>query len=562
MEINKIENPLEKGTHYKNYLEFLQERDKISSKDLEILAENFSIPYEKLINLRKKLREIVFGEEIKESEELGLVTTYHLNPWELDYYFLASERIKLLNRKIFSLIIAYTDPKKEKLFNMYLGDKKIDLRFIFDIKNKTETSYGFYLILKSKFLEFFEEEENFNGKYRELVEKSFNNEEFVDKKIKNLIDKFQNHHIFELKELSKEDKVKVYIEVLKEIFYLLGDFFDFFEGKSEFKIDDQRISLDARWNKIHKIVDYIIQNEDLKPIIEKLGIEIKKGEHGKKIYPPESYFKLIFLLLVIGGVTHIGAEWATDRDLGKYNKGRKLLGLPPLPEIPPGLFVERFNIIKDKYLDSLSLRLLFGDLKDIWKTASVQGDIIDSFSPINEKLRKRIKIIDFWFNYKKFLSSFNEDNIELTSETIKEIIIAYFNKFLKGKVSEETFSEKVDEFFANREGVFKTKSLIREFNNFMSNQGLKNHVILDNSLKILLIDMILPKYVNSIIDNELLKIFNNLSEQQGTIEGKIVSKDSALFGGIKIPLSLPYNLTSDDLLIIKYLSYKLNTKTN
>jgi hypothetical protein len=557
-------NPLREGRSYRDYKEFLQERRKISANDLERISKEYSLDIEELNSIKEEIRRMIF-DDYEPDKFLALATTYHLIPWELEYYFLASQRIDLLGELVFSIPITYTNPRDEQSFYFTLGDKRLDLRLFFDLSKGTKTAYDFYHTLREKFLEFFGFDKNYNNNFRSLVDQSFNNEE-IKKKIKEIIDrKIKSSDLrvkldFSIAKDSKKIEEEIYFNLLKEIFYLLADFFDFFEGRHKFKLDSKQLSIEERWQKIKSVFDYLFENKTIAPLIQKLNITKESQEYGR-----DNYYKLIFLILILGRLDHLGAEWAKEDQPGKYNQIREILGLPLLPDIPPQVFVERFSVVSNQYPNSLVLRLLLGDLSNIWYSAAIQGPEVGSFSPLNPELRRRIRIFDFYRVYKKFLSNLDRNEIILKKETIINIFKQYFKEFLEGKVAEEVYQQRlnsIDDFFKDQEqNEYELMSLINEFNKRSPDK--RDHIWLPN-LKFVIIKMVLPKYINQQVDDDLVKLFFDLGKDQEKLENKLEIELSQknIFGGINLPFRLSETLTRDDLLTIYYLNYLSKNNSN
>ncbi|MCS7200544.1 MAG: hypothetical protein NZ822_00050 [Patescibacteria group bacterium] len=581
--LRNFENPLEKGLQFKNFREFLDARRKISGEDLNLLAERFSVPLEKLREVRNLIRERLGLK--KNNGNMAIVTTYHLLPWELVYYYLASRRIDLLDYSdYFAVPIGYGRVDTEKPYKFEFGN--ITLNFargknglIFNIDtSETKTNFQFYQKLRTAFLEFFGKDDNFQGKFSELVYDYFSRENISsDEKLKRILNNLRNlkdsnnNPVLQTKDqifhISKEDGNDLLIDLLREIFYLLAEFFDFFENRNEqFKIDNQAINPLERDKKVKELLSELIIRDELGQIFEILGISKDNYEQ------PENYGKLIFLLVILGGLDHIGAEWAEKDEsgsikMGKYNQLRSILGLKILPEIPPGVFVERFSLGSD-YPDYLVLKFLFGNLADIIYTASVEGpmtrgkitegrqEMSGLFSPLSRELREKIRVFDFYLRFKAFIDGINSGNVFLSQTIFRDLVNQYVEKFSKDEEDRKIKIELIDNFFSKRESGEKLdlRSELEELNKECNNL-IRMYFFRSLLMEKLFYLYVFQEEVNRNNPNdpryELLNVFINQTQNVDSLEYLKESRDD--FGGISLPMFSVSKLSSDDLMRIYYL---------
>ncbi|MCS7184055.1 MAG: hypothetical protein NZ866_01760 [Patescibacteria group bacterium] len=551
----------DEGIRYKIYQEFLERRREISQNDLKILSQNFNIEIKKLIEIRENIRKIIFGREIE--GPVALITTYHLLPWELEYYRLAQKRINLLGygENIFSIPIGYMKVSQEKPHIFKIGDREIDYaKLIFNLTKIPETSYDFYLLIKKSFLEFLGVESLLESiDYRQELERKINDENFINERLKPLGEKLKNFNL-----LKKEDRIfylkdkeieQLYLTIIINILYLIADFLNFFEGKN---IDNQEGGIEKKWEKTKEVFSYLINQQTLLPLFERLDINIQNYDK------PSNYGKLIFLLIILGGFDHIGAEWATQQETGKYNKIREILGLPILSDIPPNIFLERFSLTEENF-DSLILRILFNDvLESIFYSTSIEGKPTAYFSPIKLEYRKRIKIIDFFIIYRSFYERLKNGEIKISNSTLKYLFEKYFETYLREEIPAD-LKERIKIFFEDKAEIKDIVQIINDFNNIKENREYRTtisfqhlmRIIAENLLKIYLEE----KIIESLEEEEIFSEFSKIANETTTLEQKLedlskqnIQTSEIKFGGIKIPLEL----TQIDSSFLLYLLYLIN----
>ncbi|BCX15604.1 MAG: hypothetical protein KatS3mg097_496 [Candidatus Parcubacteria bacterium] len=563
-------NYLKDNLRYKNYLEFLKERREQSKADLENLAQNFNIPLEKLQQIRTDIRKQLLSTEDK--DYAAITTTFHLLPWELEYYLLAKKRINLLDYKpthIFDIPIGYMQSKDEKPHQLTIGDRSFNyLELIFNVKKVPKTSYEFYLLLKEEFKKFLDLEEVDFSNLKEIVDGLFANQQFINSKIKPICNHLKSKNLLRLnkQELRIRDNAidKLYEDIVKEIIYLIVDFLVFFEN--DIKINEKR-------EKFLKTVKYLFSQEDLRPIFNALGLSLNVNIDDFLAF--NDYGKIIFLIVILGGFDHIGAEWPEKDKLGKYNLIRKSLGLNLITEVPPNTFAERFLLFSEsslsseanfKLVDSLTLRLLFSEaMPSITYLASFQGPFTGTFSPLAKEHRDIIRIIDFVSTYKLFLQEIKNGDIKFSNKMLIDIIKKYYETVFKGGIK-EMLKNKIEEFEKNyltdNNLEYDLFFSIEQFNKFLNESGIKDYSInLPLLMSIILENEIFNAYFKTDIQRlvskeggELLNkflatgrkikrlenFFEHLNDKQ--LVGNQDENTTMMFGGI----SLPFNLQTID----------------
>lgn len=513
-------NYLKDSLRYNNYLEFLKERRRQSQADLENLSHNFNISLEKLQSIRVNLKKMLLDvDRIADQDNVAVTTTFHLLPWELEYYFLAKKRIDLLGYKsnyIFNVPIGYMQSREEKPYQLAVGDRFFNyLESVFGIKNlpKTKTAYEFYLFLKEELKKFLGLEELDFSNLRIIVDEVFANQQFINAKIRPICNNLKSKNLlnFNKQEIRLRDNTidKLYEDIVKEIIYLIVDFFVFFEND---------IKINEKQEKLLEAVKYIFSQQELRPIFNAIGLSMDTNIDDYSFFT--DYGKLIFLIIILGGFDHIGAEWPEKNKLGKYNLIRKSLGLNLISETPPNIFAERFLLfsespsIKDnsfKLIDSLTLRLLFGkSLPTIIDVASSEGQHTGAFSPLDKSHRDSVRIIDFISTYKLFLQEIKSEKIKFSGELIFDLMTKYYETIFKGGLK-ETLRSKIEEFkqaylFDNNE--YNLFSSVEQFNRYLNDQGIKDYSIN------------LPLLIAIILENEIFGSYFNVGSQSLRVKTK------------------------------------------
>lgn len=547
---------------YLNYRKFLEKRRALSSDDLIVLAQNFNIDLDYLKKLRNEIRKKI---GIEENKPAAVVTTFHLLLWELEYYRLAQKRIGYLNyendKQIFLIPIGYMKARQEKAHLLNIGNRSFDfLKIFFNIDKLPETSYEFYFLLKKAFSNFIGEEIVDPHQLKEAVTKCLENEEFINLKIIPIRDKLKQHNILNLPteefHLTKEEINSIYLEIVKRTIYLIADFLTLFETF---------VKPDENWQKFLEIIGYLLEQKELQPIFEKL--EINKEDFNT----PENYGKLIFLLIILGGFDHIGAEWAREDQPGKYNLVRQSLNLPSLMEIPPQVFLERFSLDSELYLDSLTLRLLFPHLDSLLYSAAIEGPTTFSFSPLKSEARDYIRIIDFLTIYEKFFEKIKLGEIKFNQSLIKKFFEKYFEIIFKDKTNEDLklYLKKFFEDKLDQEKEYELLSVIEEFNKNIINTDFKKYTIKFPLLMRIIAVEIFNNYIElsseAVYDQEeLMKKFLEIRKNINTIEDDLEQYKNfeIKFGGIKLPLELKKIFRSDFLALVIFFQNQLSKNNN
>jgi len=538
---NRIENS--KDDHYK-LADFLAESKKINQQEA----------LDRLDSIKEKILKIL---NIEKGKNVAFVTTFHLLPWEFYYYILAYQRIKksvgAFKMETFSYPIWYMDAKKEKSDSFNFFDTKIKIEDIFnnldkklaEQKKEIETSYNYYEYLKERFFKLFNIDKFDNDERKKILE-IIDSAEFKEK-LKNLINFLKSNQTINKKKFllgfSEDEIEEVFNIFLKKFFLLIFDFFNFFENK---------IKVDEKIKKFNEVVRFLLEEENIKEILEKLEIpkenileELEGLDDMQKLkkskYLKENIGKLIFLTTILANGVHIGAEWPKkDHYSGKFNEIRKKLNLKPLVEFKEGIFAERFQF-SEPYLDSLSLSLIF-EKPEIVLIFSLKGKrtkIVFDY----ERFRKPIMVYDFYIKFKQYLeikSMAKEEifDLRISKEEIKDIFRLYYDLFIRKSDISEIVKINLEDINYN----MSLREAMLKFNEKID----KKYRILEFQLKKILAIYLLKCYLQgegSIFYNDFL----NKTKEVETIE-KSIKKDEL----IKVP-----KVSFSEMLEIIYLRDKI-----
>lgn len=425
--------------------DYIKERKELSKDDLSILAKEFGIPIEDLIRVSENIKKELYGDS-KETEILTLTTTYHLNPWEIFQYLLAKERITLVCKRLgkwknFDLPVTWTQEKNEKFSEMFRGLLNLPIQRIFGIQitNKT-TALDFYNKLKEEVFEKFDDK-NLEENYKRNIKRYLSDSGLLGN-------------------YTEKEKNKIVDELYSSIKDVITDFFDFYE--KEVKVSENE-------RKFENAIQKIFEEEKLRPILERL--ELNKENYKSNLA------KIVFLICILSGAVHVGAEWPKEDEPGKYNIVRQALGLPLLPEFAPNVFFERYSFISEGIPDSFTLRLILGEYtKNIINVAAIEERESGPFSPFKilkethlvvvEDFTRRIRIFDFIHKYSKdeiFEKMITRQELERLIEKLPQQDKERLEEALKDVKADEKISinqvlEKItkgNKFILER-GIFKT----------------------------------------------------------------------------------------------------------
>jgi|GEM_PF-3102134 len=499
---------LKESKDLNTFKKYLEQRKEESSSDFSLLVQKFNIEKEKLENIRKEIRDII-GDNIE-----YISTTTHFRVRVIDFLKLGAERIKKATKdNVFYYPVYYQQFSQEKPEIIDIGEIKISL--------------------KEAIPEFRKKKFNYTIEFHEALIDYLTKENWEEELKKNLIDylneKFSN--------LPKEER-KIFVNQLIEVIInLLKDYYEFFK---EYRFNKKEEIADFN----SKICEILWKNfETLKELFEKLNItkDYLEDLKDKRNFILDS--KIIFLICILGGYIHIGAEYK------KFNEMRKLLGFSEIieAEIPQ----ERFNLFGIKDIESGTLRFLFKDPKPFIYSGIYAGLEEVYFSPINPDVINRIRIVDFYHKLKELNLDEIFQAIYLNKEEFKEVIKAvdYFS-YLKGeekRIVEEIFKTLPD-------GNKNLKEWIEEFNN-KKTQSERTSIKIE-ILKSKLLFLIFTEYVKNLLFD--LKFPDSLKERiVGEFQKKEILEsmgyiERGKFGGIRAQLKLT-RFSQDDMINLSVL---------
>jgi hypothetical protein len=295
-----------------------------------------------------------------------------------------------------------------------------------------------------------------------------------------------------------------------------------------------------------KICKVLLNNfETLKDLFEKLDITKEYLEDLKEKRNLILDSKIMFLISILGGFVHIGAEY------GKFNNLRNSLGLPEVieAEIPQ----ERFNLFDTRGIESGTLRFLFSN-PESFIYAGIYAGLEERLSySISVEVRDRIRIIDFYYK----LKDINIDEILQTTylnrEGFKHVLdsVDYFSHLTDDE------RKKVKEIFKSlpemNENLF---SWIEAFNNRIDPQISKRVSIFKEVLKSKLLLVIFKEYVESLLFN--LNLPDSLKNRIITkFRSKKILENMEniaenMFGGLLPKLNIP-GFSQNDMINLSFL---------
>lgn len=506
------------------FRKFIAEKQERIRRDIEVLIEQKKITKERFEKIKEEIRK-VFGENIE-----YISTTLHLRPRAIDYLELAQKRISQAVKepnKVFYYPVYYQDFESERPDRIYFGSFSLSLCDIIpNLKKKFETSLEFHIELMG-----YLEKENWEEEVKNNLE-NFLNKEFSGFK-KNLRD------------ILIEEAKCVVISILR-------DYKKFFEEMG-------LVDIEEKINNINTNLANIFLNnfEALAPLLETLGISKEDLENIKE-RKKKAIGEFLFLVCILGELTHIGAEY------GKFDDIRIKLGLMDEKERKEEASQERFRFfeVEGEGSESDTLRFLFDEegSKLLIQTAKYMGHEESRWSPISEKLIKRIRIIDFYLKVKsrekeirEIIENYLENSIlnwegfvellelvnyfaHLKNEeraqldvTLKEIQENNVNKKLREWIN--YYNKKIKEKdtslrFLIHEDIFKRKILWFVFKNYIEGEFMKIKVISEDLFTIFLSPSNLEKF-------ETEKLLEEITKPR--------------FYGLQLPLRLP-KLNKEDLI--------------
>jgi hypothetical protein len=537
----------------RSFENFLLKRIKASRKDLEFLAKTFSsvlnlTEEEFLSHLRLCRREIVEKLGFEEGDIIAFITTFHLLPWEHYYYLLAQERIsrslESLNLKAFPYPVWYGDPKIEKpaYFNFFGTKLEIDgiLNAFEGSKEKSaaKTTYEYYEYLKRRFCRLFNlDESEFTSKQKKKIIEIIYSDEFRTK-VERVINYLKSTQIIKKQDfvfsLLDEEIFEATRKVLKRLFLLLFDFFEFFEN---------RIKIREKIERFRAVCEYLVNNEKIKPILERLGITKENID--------KNLGKMFFLVTILVGGVHIGAEWPEkEHRSGKLNKVREYLNLPKIVEFKEGVFAERF-LFSEPPIDSMAFSLIFGDPTILTSVASLTGKMTGRFSPISEELRKSIRTYDFYIRLREYFNRTNVFGLKVKEDEIKEILKIYYD--ISFKEIDPTVRDGIN---STIESVINNDMTLDEAISKFNDNIEPRYRIFKFVVKKILAIYLLRKYLEIKDTDEETKeetgLYSDFLRGTETVQTIERERSNDAFGGIEYPLKIP-PVTFSQILEIMYL---------
>lgn len=365
---------------------------------------------------------------------------------------------------------------------------------------------------------------------------NYDYEKELDEKILKILEKkFSNY--------PKEQK-KILIDYCTlTIKNILQDYKEFFSNSNlSFAFTKENIlNLNANIAKI-----FLNHFDDIKEILSETGItyEDLQSIENKKNFEIKSDF--LFLICLLGGYVHIGAEY------GKLNQLRERLGLSSLEETKSPQ--ERFNIFEIKEIESGTLRFLFVNPESFIYTATYLGKEEITTSPISQKVRERIRVVDFYHKIKKFNLDkiLNDENIKLSRENFKEILeaINYFTYL--SEEEKPTVLEIISNLEENRQNLF---TWLQKFNETVNSDEKisKRFLIKEGIFKTKLLLFIFESYVKNNLKGILFESIKEVFNKQIVIEKTEFLKE-AKFGGIDPAIPI-LDLKEEDIKNLSILIY-------
>lgn len=376
---------LESSPSIERIARFIEQRRRWSKQDLSIIHERYGIPLEQLSRIRKEIRTILFG---KEEGKFNLATTFHILLPELHQYKLAWEKERLLHEwfgEEFFNYVVYYDKEQKMISTSRIGDIELSFKNLLGLETKRRISS----------LEFFH---RFVEKITQLEE----SESLIDTVRKNLQHLLTSQGYF--RDIPKNQRALIVDRLSKRLVEVFKEHQDFFTTGPA--------SLEDNIEKFNQLREYLFRNTHLTPLLGTFSL----SEENYLDPPKERYF--IVLACVLGEINHFGAEWASRTKEGNIQPGalnslRAQLGLPPVPEPAPDVFVER-PAFTQPFLDVTTLRAIFDNTLDsIIRIAAINGGdqpVDQLFTPLSWDIRganleivRRIRLLDFVRNFDRFL---------------------------------------------------------------------------------------------------------------------------------------------------------------
>ncbi len=504
------------------FREYLKERKIKTESDLKILSEKYGINLEILDIIRDRLRRTLNNSNY-------LSTTIHLRPRAIDFLELAHARINSATEdKVFYYPVYYQKFDKEKPDVIDIGEIKISLKEI--IPGFKEKKFNYSIDFHETLMEYLNKEG-----WQEEVEKNL--EDYLERKF------------FDRK---KEEATILKPEIKDTVVSILNDYKDFFSQLEYNKEKIQEIN--------SQIAEVLLDHyEKIEPIFKDLDI---KKEFLLKIKNKEEFIitsKLIFLVSILGGFVHIGAEY------GKLNEIRRNLNLEEIiePETPQ----ERFNIFRARGLESGILRFLFKKSEPFIYFMTYSGKEDFPSSPIDNEVRTRIRIVDFYFKLKKVDMDEIFRDCNINKEEFKGLVekLNYFRHDKEGELKND-FEKIIADL---NEGNKNINEWIEIFNNKIVELKKTNRLkIRQEILKRYFLDLILENYVDNLflkseipksIVDKLQKIFLNeeVIELTESMRREVAEVKSPFFYGIKHDIGVEFK--EEDILELAKLFNKYET---
>jgi len=517
----------EKPRELNIFKEFIEKRKENISEDLTRLSQLFGINIEKLNEIKNNIREVLGGAEY-------ISTTIHLRPRAIDYLNLARERISRAVNKVFYYPVYYQPFEEERPDIIDLGEYKISLIELipgFKDRNK-KREFKNSLDFHEALISYLKNTENWEEEIRENLELYLN------------------------KEFSNFDKKsrEIAIEYIQgTVISILKDYKDFF--------DKILISKESIQECNSNLANIFLENyELLSNILERLGISKEYLEDIREKRIENIDYKFITAICILGNLVHIGAEY------GKFNEQRKALGLSEIeePEKPQERF-KFFEIEAEEKAENGTLRFLFGSEENITEsfilTSTYKGLEEGRFSFIDEKIRKRIRIIDFYFKLKEF-KPYLEILFETTYLNSTEFInllknISYFDHLDEKET--KVLNELLDDFkniveeHNIKNWLVKFGEVLDKISDDLERKGFKKEKF--KVEKLIFVHKILRFLFENYISGNFEKL-KNLSKEIlekffeihniERLPQKIQELESEKFYGVELPIILK-NLKKEDL---------------
>jgi hypothetical protein len=492
------------------FRKYIEQRKEESEKDLELLSQNFNIEIQKLEDIRNEIRNII-GNNVK-----YISTTIHFRVRVIDFLKLGSQRIKKATQNnVLHYPVYYQKFSQERPDIIDIGEIKISLIDLIPEFKKLKFHYS---------IEFHEALLGYLNKdnWEEEIKQNLN--DYLNKKLSNI---------------NKESR-KLFIDHLIPIIIILLKDYEIFFKNFQFNKKEDIMDLNS------KICEVLLNNfETLKTLFEKLDITKEYLEDLKEKKNLILDSKIIFLISILGGFIHIGAEY------GKLNDIRKSLNLPEIieTEVPQ----ERFNLFGVRNIESGTLRFLFGDSWPFIYSGIYSGLEETLFSPISPEVKNKIRVVDFYYK----LKDINIDEIwqttYLNKEDFRHVLdsVDYFSHL------NDDEKQKAEEIFKNLPETKKNLTeWIEEFNNKIILEVGKRGKIFEQVLKSKLLLLIFKEYVKSLLFN--LNLPDSLNKRiidefcSKKILENMENRSKDMFGGLLPKLNIP-SFNQNDMINLGFL---------